>query len=192
MKLKALIFLVVTQTIMIDRLIAQNVKIKKGEIFIDDVQKGFVMGDRKGLSKNKFFFLDLSKDTLFTVGYENIPSPIDTANYSYQYAFIDVPKLKRRVHYPFRKKYYFTDNSIVEHFLEQKAITSEFKIDDQNMTLLLDASEPAPPPKLMAILKHEQSLFQNLDFIAPRLVLQDPIEMAKVFWKLSKWNPIQV
>lgn len=186
MKVKSVLLIVVIQTITCLKLTAQNVKIKKGEIFIDNVQKGFVTSDRKGLAKNKFFFLDLSKDTLFIVGYENIPSPIDTSTYFYQYAFVDVPKLKRRVHYPFRKKYYFTDNSIAEHFLQQKAITSEFTIDDQNMTVLLNASESAPPPRLVSILKNEQSLFNNIDFIAPRLILPDPKEMAKVVLEIIK------
>jgi hypothetical protein len=45
MKLKLFELLIVMLVVPTHNLFAQKVKIEKGEIFVDGVQKGFVMGD---------------------------------------------------------------------------------------------------------------------------------------------------
>jgi hypothetical protein len=159
---------------------AQKVKFKKGQILINDVHRGFIQTEKSFLTKTKFFFLDLNKDTVFAVGKQSIKSPIDTSDYNFTYDFLRVPKLNKLVYYPFKGKYWQSDNAILEHFLGLGVINTDLSINESKMIPFLDAQEPALPAGLVKLLENEKALMVDNDYIAPKIVRQNPAEAKMV------------
>jgi len=150
-------------------LLAQKVKIKKDDVFIDKVHVGTVVKSKDSLNKT-FTYKNLDGTTLATYASKFVPSLIEGMDDGYYYSEIAFPEYNVIQGINFDKEFVSfptqTRKSFVKTLAKKGYIDSDGKVIEAKAKK--DFPGPAVPNLIKAYLELEQEQQQDLDYIIER------------------------
>lgn len=159
--------------------LAQKVKIKKDDVFIDNVHVGTVVKSKDSLNK-VFTYKDLEGTTLGKYTAKFVPSLIEGMDDGYYYSEISFPEYtiiqgigfdKESVTFPLQTRKSFVKSLVKKGYVDTNGKIIEAKAKK-------DFPGPAVPELITAYLELEQEQQQNLDYIIDR-DLNEPVTIIR-------------
>lgn len=159
--------------------LAQKVKIKKDDVFVDKVHVGTVVKTKDSISK-LFTYKDLEGTTLATYAAKFVPSPIEGMDDGYYYSEITFPEYNIAQGISFEKGLISFPLQTRKSFV--KSLAKKGYIDGNGKIIAVkvktDFPGPAVPELITAYLEVEAEQQQHLDYIIER-DFNEPVVLVK-------------